>query len=884
LPTLLANDDSDDEDDDDNDETHEASKPSLSPNMQPRLSKSTKPVFFQKSVMAKAWQAQKEQSFGKDNILQSFTTEPVLLHITLPVLKQGFLDDHDMNNLFRASPSIGHLWSEYERVKDIDWSPLREPNPNWQTQERIDQHRVDMRLACLFHYDMDLAAVHRCLGGNHVGAHRNVKKILARVKHLLPPKLYRDLRRVLVDGCPAIFNTEGTAKEFQEMYAYGNHPTVTGNLAKVMKTMNKEDRKDHVLTFPAWVAPFIPHLMITPNGFVVKPGKNDRLVFDASFMLHLLSRPFNQFIDLADEPDIVFGEAWIQFLVSIYNLRITFPDLEIYLMDDDVASAFRQLKYNPNIISAKGILIDMFLFIATGLTFGDRSSPPSFEPIARTCIAVSTELSAGRHPVPEFPEYLDHVRFTPPPPPGLRFTPARADRYNPGVPHQPDGSSQFPVTYKMHVDDNLYAAAGVDHMRWAMRCSIAGLQAVFGANDPDLRPCQPDMEKFFQHLVSYERRQLGFVTNTRTMTVTIPDDKRHEVVALLRTWSSSTTRYSFTLKEAAELLGQLVHICRVCSWGKFLFQNVHHEMIAALQRNAYRIENDPKFRDIITQRDRYRSHPTDSSKYRFFCKKVARAIFDSKARTFITNQMHAEIDFLLKVLSSPDTYRWGSPIAHLIPREHDYESFHDACPKGAGGFNSDQDYWWIVEWPEEIFRRTLLPPTNKHYISNNLLEYSAQIFGLAGAILAWEQESPATRPPHPLVLLWTDNMTARAWTKKISGIKAPQGRALARLFAHLLMFSDLGVESAHIAGVLNVVADFLSRLSETHDVSSFTYSDLQTKFPWLTLSRRYVPSNELLALVCSALSNAYVPLPTTRVKLGQLLVEQATSNQHFFHD
>jgi hypothetical protein len=67
------------------------------------------------------------------------------------------------------------------------------------------------------------------------------------------------------------------------------------------------------------------------------------------------------------------------------------------------------------------------------------------------------------------------------------------------------------------------------------------------------------------------------------MTVTIPEDKRNEVVALLCNWSSSTTRYSFTLKEAAELLGQLVHICRVCSWGKFLFQNVHHEMITALQ-------------------------------------------------------------------------------------------------------------------------------------------------------------------------------------------------------------------------------------------------------------------------------------------------------------
>jgi hypothetical protein len=127
-----------------------------------------KPAFFEHSVMAKAWQVQKEQPFGKDNTLQSFTTEPVFFHITLPILKQGFLDADDMDNLFRASSSIKHLWSEYEQVKDLDWMPLCEPNPDWQTQERIDPHRVDLRMACLFHFDMDLAVAHRCLGSNHV--------------------------------------------------------------------------------------------------------------------------------------------------------------------------------------------------------------------------------------------------------------------------------------------------------------------------------------------------------------------------------------------------------------------------------------------------------------------------------------------------------------------------------------------------------------------------------------------------------------------------------------------------------------------------------------------------------------------------------------------
>jgi hypothetical protein len=242
-----------------------------------------------------------------------------------------------------------------------------------------------------------------------------------------------------------------------------------------------------------------------------------------------------------------------------------------------------------------------------------------------------------------------------------------------------------------------------------------------------------------------------------------------------------------------------------------------------------------------------------------------------------------EADFLITVLSDPVTYQWGSPIAHLIPREHDGETFQDACPQGAGGFSSSLDFWWIVVWPTMIFQRTQLPSRDTCYISNNLLEYAALIFGLAGAILSWEALPADSRLIHPMILFWTDNMMARAWTKKIAGIKAPQGRALARILAHLLMFSELGIEAEHIEGLQNVVADFLSRLTaSTHDPSSFTYSQLQTKFPWLKLSRRFVPSSELLALVCSALSSAYVTLPTMHVNLGQLLVERTTLTQTFY--
>jgi hypothetical protein len=52
------------------------------------------------------------------------------------------------------------------------------------------------------------------------------------------------------------------------MHKYGNHKSVEQNLEKVMLTMSKEDQKDHVLTFPAFLAKFIQDLMLTAQGLL----------------------------------------------------------------------------------------------------------------------------------------------------------------------------------------------------------------------------------------------------------------------------------------------------------------------------------------------------------------------------------------------------------------------------------------------------------------------------------------------------------------------------------------------------------------------------------------------------------------------------------------
>ena len=99
------------------------------------------------------------------------------------------------------------------------------------------------------------------------------------------------------------------------------------------------------------------------------------------------------------------------------------------------------------------------------------------------------------------------------------------------------------MTYHMHVNDNLYAAVGIAGIQWAMRCSIAGIIGVLGNNEPDIRSEQPDMEKFLKDEVSYERRQLGLIVNTRTLDVTISRDKREETIKMLVTWTEKSQFY-----------------------------------------------------------------------------------------------------------------------------------------------------------------------------------------------------------------------------------------------------------------------------------------------------------------------------------------------------
>ena len=46
--------------------------------------------------------------------------------------------------------------------------------------------------------------------------------------------------------------------------------------------MNKENKHNYVMPFTCWLAQFVLHVHYMLQGYVIKPGKNDCLVFATS--------------------------------------------------------------------------------------------------------------------------------------------------------------------------------------------------------------------------------------------------------------------------------------------------------------------------------------------------------------------------------------------------------------------------------------------------------------------------------------------------------------------------------------------------------------------------------------------------------------------------
>ena len=91
----------------------------------------------------------------------------------------------------------------------------------------------------------------------------------------------------------------------------------------VSNTLNKEDRYSHVLPLDELLFTFSPYCRHTTQTLVIKPGKNGHLCYNASTTRLPTNIVMNQVTPVDNEAPITFGTIKMQFLIDIYNTRIS---------------------------------------------------------------------------------------------------------------------------------------------------------------------------------------------------------------------------------------------------------------------------------------------------------------------------------------------------------------------------------------------------------------------------------------------------------------------------------------------------------------------------------------------------------------------------------
>lgn len=218
--------------------------------------------------------------------------------------------------------------------------------------------------------------------------------------------------------------------------------------------------------------------------------------------------------------------------------------------------------------------------------------------------------------------------------------------------------------------------------------------------------------------------------------------------------------------------------------------------------------------------------------------------------------MRSELALIREVLSTK-AISLECPIAHLIEKAHCAEPFSDSSLHAAGGYCSELKFWWYIEWPANIRRRTLKSVKNNKggkLININVLEYAAILISFLAAIYFLRERNYLSIDPHPVVLLRGDNTASESWAKKGSK-HSPMGRALGRLQCALMIDNPVGFRQLHISTKENVIADGISRVErEAHFPRAFFA--LCQKYPALIGCRRFSPSSELISCVMDAILSA----------------------------
>ena len=774
-------------------------------------------------------------------------------HILIFILKSNYLSHNDKKSILHTHPLYSHLHHTIKKLQYLDFRPLSSIDEKFASRTDIPTTRTRQFMAAILHYNFHVGSLVRYCGNNYTNAHIDVPNLIQKIKNIVPTNILHYVEKRLTIGAPSFIRGHNTRSNFLDYYQYGNHTTIDKNQKLVAKALIKEDKYNFFLPFPSWMTRFFYNLHLSPEGLVIKPGKTDRLVFDATFKINPKSLSLNTtWTHVKDEPPIWYGSALRRHLLRIWNLRISFPSEDILLWDDDVSGAFRLIKYNPEIATAFAAILNHTLCIPVGQNFGGNTSAQNWEGIAmaRECIAQYFSTPTFKHLLTKHKTLLSLIKFSKIPSKTTTFIPAKLDTINKGVVDQAGRIKNTP--HNTFVDDNCIADIR-SRIPQAMAASAEALFLLLGYPDVSKRRSPLSMEKYYHAKCSFSKQQLGYLINTRTMSVSFPPEKILKMQNILHQWH--TKRKTYTIRQAAELAGNLEFFASMATWLRFLTYSLKHSILLALRTNSKKVSSTKSMQHWIRDSILSDLDPRTTTRKYFSFSKIMKATWNLKTKFFITTSLQNELQYLHKIFTSKK-YKLSSPISHIIPRDPDYIAYGDACLDGAGGFSKSLQFWWFFQWPQQVqkqnikqFNTTFTSSTNE-ILSINLFEYVAIIISYAAAILSHQKNRFSTSHPFPIIKIYSDNKSAIAWTSKAS-TSSNAGKSMSLILASLLVNQHMGLWSGYVEGDKNILADRISRM-KTND-KKITFSSLSQAYPDLKRYQRFHPSPELLSSIWEAM-------------------------------
>jgi len=644
----------------------------------------------------------------------------------------------------------------------------------------------------------------------------------------LPPPDFARAFRIVTEGVPLVSDFVSNPADVIRRNEYDNHSMIAEHGAEVERKLAAEEEKSFHLPFPRFLVYFIPGIIVSPLLWVEKLGKG-RICVDCTGGPVPDVAP-NSFIpspsmERADEcPPCYYGSAWDRFLDRLWRLRLTSPDQDILLHCDDIDSAFRRVLYHPDLAPAFAYVFQTFLLVPVGQVFGARNAPSYFSLMSdiRTYVATVRRL---RSPTEALTALASQAKIDLLPQnwsPSSQLRPAAADSF-----HQPLSSVELePFSNFTFVDDNGVMAYRSE-IREALHQSVVSAYTVFGFPLHDRRPdCMND--KKWDHHVSHLMKYLGFIIDSRAMTVTWPLVKRLELKSRIED-ILHRKRGLATPRELSSILGKLRAAARIAPWG--------HYMTWSVQRHL---------RKCLRQADSKPRHQYDRA---------------TRTSAPVLKDLRLMCQHLGEEEFSP---LWTRFIALLVSRDPTHELISDASYGGIGGWSMIFQIMWRVMYDDLVLLGFVMKAIDKAMepldpsergLHINPLEFIGYIVNLWIAL--------KLIPTFPdvasgiIVSLTGDNTTGLSWMDFATDTSDPGIRHLARLASTLLVVATslttpTRFQTTHIAGKLNKEADFLSRLLTGRKVPSWEQSINECSR--LATCRICLLPRELLTSIASLLS------------------------------